>query len=63
MRASAREYAEQILENNPTSVVLSKALLWEGLRMNSPFEAHLAESSVIAQRFGTKDFMEVFFFS
>eukprot|EP01128_Nolandella_sp_AFSM9_P006312 TRINITY_DN3216_c0_g2_i1.p1 TRINITY_DN3216_c0_g2~~TRINITY_DN3216_c0_g2_i1.p1 ORF type:complete len:317 (-),score=62.87 TRINITY_DN3216_c0_g2_i1:120-1034(-) len=54
----ARKIALQILRNNPTSVVLIKSMLWEGLKMDSPYEAHLLESNVIAQRFRGQDFME-----
>ncbi|MES9968518.1 MAG: enoyl-CoA hydratase-related protein [Candidatus Thiodiazotropha sp.] len=63
---AAYELAKQIIENTaPVSIALTRQLLWKGLGLNHPMDAHLLKSHGVSTRGksadaeeGTQSFLE-----
>ena len=55
----AREIAREIVDNAaPVSVALTRQILWQGLEMNHPMEAHQLDSRLVAARGDSADARE-----
>lgn len=55
----AREIAREIVDNAaPVSVALTRQMLWQGLEMNHPMEAHQLDSRLVAARGDSADARE-----
>ncbi len=59
VEAKAQEIAAEVASTtSPVSVALSRLMLWRGLEVASPWEAHAAESRALAERFASQDLVE-----
>ncbi|NNE96013.1 MAG: crotonase/enoyl-CoA hydratase family protein [Acidimicrobiales bacterium] len=65
LMSAARELASEFAENAPVSVALTRQLLWRGLTLSHPMEAHRADSRAISElgrsddaREGVESFLE-----